>query len=39
VDEIATALEAGEDAAPKVLARAGGLAQAVRGARKTTVEA
>ena len=39
VDEIAAALEAGEDAAPKVLARAQGLAQAVRGARKATVEA
>jgi tryptophan synthase alpha chain len=39
VDEIAAALDAGEDAAPKVLARAQGLAQAVRGARKATVEA
>ena len=40
VDEIAAALEAGEDAAPKVLARARGLAQAVRGARhETTVKA
>ena len=39
VDEIAAALEAGLDAAPKVLARAEGLAQAVRGARKATVEA
>ncbi len=39
VDEIAAALEAGVDAAPKVLARAEGLAQAVRGARKATVEA
>jgi tryptophan synthase alpha chain len=39
VDEIAAALEAGEDAAPKVLATAGGLAQAVRGARRATVEA
>ncbi len=39
VDEIAAALDAGVDAAPKVLARAEGLAQAVRGARKATVEA
>jgi tryptophan synthase alpha chain len=39
VDEIAAALESGEDAAPKVLARARGLAQAVRGARRATVEA
>jgi len=39
VDEIAAALEAGEDPAPKVLARVQGLAQAVRGARKATVEA
>jgi tryptophan synthase alpha chain len=39
VDEIAAALEAGADAAPKVLARAEALAQAVRGARKATVEA
>jgi tryptophan synthase alpha chain len=39
VDEIAAALESGADAAPKVLARAEGLAQAVRGARKATVEA
>ncbi|MGZ6012703.1 MAG: tryptophan synthase subunit alpha [Caulobacteraceae bacterium] len=39
VDALAAALEAGEDAAPKVLALARGLAQAVRGARKATVEA
>jgi tryptophan synthase alpha chain len=39
VDEVAAALEAGEDPAPKVLARAQCLAQAVGGARKATVEA
>ena len=39
VDEIAAALEAGEDAAPKVLARAQGLAQAVRDSRRQTVKA
>jgi tryptophan synthase alpha chain len=39
VDEIAAALDSGEDPARKVLARAEGLAQAVRGARKATVEA
>jgi tryptophan synthase alpha chain len=35
VDEIAAALEAGQDPAPKVLARARGLAQAVRDSRQT----
>ena len=39
VDEIAAALEAGEDAAPKVLARARGLAQAVRDSRRQSVKA
>ena len=39
VDEIAAALEAGEDPAPKVLARAGGLAQAVRDSRRQPVKA
>jgi tryptophan synthase alpha chain len=41
VDEIAAALEAGQDAAPKVLARAEGLAQAVHDSRRreATVQA
>ncbi len=41
VDEIASALDAGQDAAPKVLARAKGLAQAVHASRRreATVQA